>query len=501
MRPLVPEPRFPGVFVDEVSWPAEPISAVPLSSIGMVGLTERGPVDHPTLVTSFAAFQRTFGGDLAHENADRNHLAHAVRGAFDMGAKRIFVTRILGQHARFAEAVLPGLPFGVRALHPGQWGNRLRITVAPAEDGNLAGFSVTVALADPAGSVVQSETFDHLALNPAHPGFAPSSLDQSELVRLVARAVDPVPGIAGMSVDLAGGDDDLASIDDESYIGQPASQTRPATGLQTLSLVDEIGVVAIPGQAGHRVQAAMIAHCEEMRFRVAILDSAPSATAGEVLAQRQLYDSSSAALYYPWLLVHDRSHPGMGPVAIPPSGHVCGAIAQTDIDRGVHKAAANIALRSIVGVQTKVTKAGQDRLNPFGINVIRDFTAEGRGIRIWGARTLSSDPEAKYVPVRRLEFLVRKSIERGLTFAVFEPHSAALWTRIKRMVENFLQQLWREGVLAGTTAVEAYFVDVGPTTMTQADMDAGRLILLVGYSPLKPAEFVVCRIALKSADS
>lgn len=494
----MPDPRQPGVFVDEVSGWARRISAVPISAIGMVGLADRGPVDRPTLVTSFEAFQRVFGGFRDHtgDPGQRHHLVHAVKGAFDMGAQIIHVTRVLGPHAAVAKATLTGLSMQVHALHPGQWGNRLRVSTEP-QDGASSAFTLTVELVDSEGRLVLAERFYDLALDPTHPRHAPLVLQQSALVRLSDGPPEPSPLIAATSA-LAGGKDDLAGMDDDSYIGAVAGETA-ATGLQTLCDLDEIGVVAIPGQTSHKVQAAMVAHCKAMRYRIAVLDSVPDANAAEVLAQGRLHHSAHAALYYPWLVVDDPAQPGLGRLAIPPSGHVCGAIAKTDRDRGVHKAPANVALNSLLDVERKVTKAEQDRLNPFGVNVIRDFRAEGRGIRIWGGRTLSSDPEWKYIPVRRLVFLVEKSIERGLSFVVFEPQSPALWAEVRRLVEMFLQTLWRAGALAGTRTDEAYFVEVGPSTMTQSDIDAGLVILRVGLAPLKPAEFVICQIVLKAS--
>ncbi|MCX7288984.1 MAG: phage tail sheath subtilisin-like domain-containing protein [Rhodobacterales bacterium] len=386
-------------------------------------------------------------------------------------------------------------------------------------------FALTVELLDAAGRVVMDEVFDTLAADPGHYRYAPRILGAfdraaneaedaglSDLIRLsdltmdnagtdLADAADmrlAVP-FAGISWRLVEGDDDLATVDERSYVGVNAADVEDRTGIHALGGVDDISIIAVPGQAGQLVQNAMITHCELMRYRVAVLDSAPNARMADVQAQRQLYDSTRGALYYPWLIIGDPFGRTSDRLNIPPSGHICGAFALTDTERGVHKAPANVVVRSILGLQATVTTGEQEILNPRGINVIRDFSSLGRAKRIWGARTVSSDTEWTYVPVRRLFLFVEKSIERGMQFAVFEPNSPALWSTIQRSLSNFLTSVWRSGALMGNTPEEAFFIDVGPTTMTQADIDAGRLIVRVGIAPVKPAEFVIFRISQKTA--
>lgn len=386
-------------------------------------------------------------------------------------------------------------------------------------------FALTVELLDAGGRVAMDEVFDTLALDPAHHRYAPRILGAfnrataeaedaglSDLIRLsdltmddtgadVADAADmrlAVP-FGGIARGLTAGDDDLATIDDRAYVGTNAADVGDRTGIHALSGVDDISIIAVPGQASQLVQNAMITHCELMRYRFAVLDSLPNARMADVQAQRQLYDSTRAALYYPWLVIGDPFGRTSDRLMVPPSGHICGAFALTDTERGVHKAPANVVVRSILGLQATVTTGEQEILNPRGINVIRDFSSLGRAKRIWGARTISSDTEWTYVPVRRLFLFVEKSIERGMQFAVFEPNSPALWSTIQRSLSNFLTSVWRSGALMGNTPEEAFFIDVGFTTMTQADIDAGRLIVRVGIAPVKPAEFVIFRISQKTA--
>jgi phage tail sheath protein FI len=256
------------------------------------------------------------------------------------------------------------------------------------------------------------------------------------------------------------------------------------------------------------MQNALINHCELMRYRFAVLDGPrpPQDTLSDVQNQRQQFDTKYAALYHPWLLVPDPYPISLSRVQdypIPPSGHMVGVYARTDIERGVHKAPANEAVRGITGLQRVLNKEQQDILNPFpvNINVIRDFRYNNRGIRVYGGRCITSDSDWKYVNVRRLLIFIEASIDRGLQWVVFEPNAEPLWARVRRSISNFLTLVWRSGGLEGTKVEEAYFVKCDRTTMTQTDIDNGRLICVVGVAPVKPAEFVIVRIGLWTARS
>jgi phage tail sheath protein FI len=223
-----------------------------------------------------------------------------------------------------------------------------------------------------------------------------------------------------------------------------------------------------------------------------------------VQAQRQQFDTKYAALYHPWLLVPDPYPATAGApadVPIPPSGHVVGIYARTDIERGVHKAPANEVVRGVTGLQRLLNKEQHDILNPYpvNINVIRDFRPVNRGIRVYGGRCITSDSDWKYVNVRRLLIFIEASVDRGLQWVVFEPNAEPLWARVRRSIANFLTLVWRNGALEGTKPEEAFFVKCDRTTMTQTDIDQGRLICLVGVAPVKPAEFVIVRIGLWTA--
>lgn len=305
---------------------------------------------------------------------------------------------------------------------------------------------------------------------------------------------------------LADGDDQIAAITDADYVGLDDPEPDNRTGLQTLRNIEEISIVAVPGRVSPGLQAQVIIHCELKRYRFAVLDGPPPPTdsLADIQAQRQQFDTKYAALYHPWLLIADPYPQSVGTVAdypVPPSGHMLGVYARTDIDRGVHKAPANEVVRGVIGLQRVLNKEQHDLLNPYplNINVIRDFRSNNRGIRVYGGRVITSDSDWKYVNVRRLLIFIEASIDRGLQWVVFEPNAEPLWARVQRSISNFLKLVWRNGALEGTKFEEAFFVKCDRTTMTQTDIDQGRLICLVGVAPVKPAEFVIVRIGLWTA--
>lgn len=271
-----------------------------------------------------------------------------------------------------------------------------------------------------------------------------------------------------------------------------------AAALAGLDELDDIALVAAPGVATDAVTRLLLDHAAAPgRHRFAVLDPPQGATVADVSAFRAAYDSPHAALYYPWVLVADPR--GGAPIARPPSGFACAIFARTDTERGVWKAPANEVVTGAVGLECDITTAIQDRLNPLGVNCIRALT--GRGIRVWGARTLSSEPEWTYVTVRRLMTYVEASLDRSLQWAVFEPNTPTLWTQVVHAATDFLQALWRDGGLMGATPDQAFFVRCDSSTMTQADLDAGRLVCLIGVAAVRPAEFLIIRVSQHTADA
>jgi phage tail sheath protein FI len=307
---------------------------------------------------------------------------------------------------------------------------------------------------------------------------------------------------------LTGGDDGLTMLSDADYLGADDRDPVKRRGIPAMKSIDEISIVAVPGIVSQLVQETLIDHCEEMRYRFAVLDgpAPPNDDIADVQALRQNFDTRHAAVYHPWLTIPDPMPGNLATIAqtpIPPSGHMLGIYARTDIERGVHKAPANEVVRGITGLRHYLNKSEQDILNPYpsNINVIRDFRLDSRAIRVWGARVITSDPDYKYVPVRRLLLFIEKSIERNMNWVVFEPNAEPLWSRVHLSITSFLTTIWRSGALEGTTTDQAFTVSCDRSTMTQADIDNGRLICKVGVAAVKPAEFVIIRIGLKAATS
>jgi phage tail sheath protein FI len=285
---------------------------------------------------------------------------------------------------------------------------------------------------------------------------------------------------------------------DGDYVGTDGGPGN-RTGLQAFNEIDEVNIVCIPGVTSKTVQTAMITHCETLKDRFCILDSSKDAEMDDIQAQKDdvVSERGYAALYYPWIKVPietlENNKIKLIQEFIPSSGYIAGIYARSDTERGVHKAPANEIVRGALEIKLSITKGEQDILNPKGINCIRAFP--GRGIRVWGARTTSSDTLWKYVNVRRLFLYVEESIEEGTQWVVFEPNNEQLWGRVRATITEFLTRVWRDGALMGTKAEEAFFVKCDRTTMTQDDIDNGRLICIIGIAPVKPAEFVIFRIA------
>ena len=270
-----------------------------------------------------------------------------------------------------------------------------------------------------------------------------------------------------------------------------------AAGLAALEPRQDLDLVCAPdlmvaGQALDRtlrMQSAILAHCDAQGDRFALLDARPGSKPSDVVAQRNGLSGDNGALYYPWVLPAG-SIGGGG--FVPPCGHVAGVIARSDLRTGVHKAPANEVLEGVVDLEASLTDAGQALLNPKGINALRAFP--GRGIRVWGARTLSSQPAWTYIGVRRLFLTAARWMERNLAGTAFESHDTRLWNRITRELTTYFEGLFRAGALKGRTAAEAFFVKCDGEVNPPEVRETGRVVTVIGLAPSLPYEFVVVRI-------
>jgi hypothetical protein len=305
---------------------------------------------------------------------------------------------------------------------------------------------------------------------------------------------------------LEGGLDGIRPLEPQYQGTEDPSNPAIKTGLVALEDVSDISIVAAPGSSfgalrgyvdAQQITNDLITHCETMLYRIAVLDSPDEAGISDISAWRGQFDSSYAAMYYPWVRILD-------PVTdleanMPPSGFVCGIYARSDSEEGVQKAPANEVVNDAIGFEVMLNKGQQDLLNPQGINAFRYFP--GRGYRLWGARTATSDPLWQYVNVRRYMNYLKKSIDEGTQSVVFENNGPALWASVTQLITDFLTDEFRNGRLLGTTPAEAFFVRCDLTTMTQVDLDNGRMVCLIGVALLKPAEFVIFRIGQWTASS
>ncbi len=319
-------------------------------------------------------------------------------------------------------------------------------------------------------------------------------------------ADQPAEASRSFGILLANGSDGDRPLPAE-YTGSEGLTDGIKSGLRAFEDVENISIVAAPGSSfinpgddvlnAQTIASRLISHCERMRYRVAVLDSVNGHIQSELRTYRSVFDSTRAAFYYPWIRTFDPLTERY--IDVPPSGSVSGIYARNDVERGVHKAPANEVVRMASGLEFVLNKAQQEVLNPLGINCLRFF--EGRGYRIWGARTATSDPEWKYLNVRRYFAFLERSIELGTQWAVFENNGIALWDNVRQTIEDFLFNEWKQSRLAGSKPDQAFFVRCDRSTMTQNDIDNGRLIALIGVAPLRPAEFVIFRIGQKTADS
>ena len=496
----------PGVYVEELEPAARPIEGVGTAVAAFVGLAAAGPFHAPTLVTNWTQFVTVFG-----EPVPGTFLAQSVYGYFLNGGGRAYIVRVGG-------SATPQEPAVARAELPAAADARIAAYVATA----LTAGTITVEIADAAegapedafrvvvrGEGGREEVFESVTARRGRHNVVSQVNATSALIRLAEPTTTATAATAVADRRPANATVTLAAPAAQELVARPkdyAGDSADRTGFGGLEAIADITMVCAPDlMAAHlagtidregvrAVQAAMIAHCEQMGDRMAILDTPPDLTPQQVHEWRTDeagYDSKFAALYWPWVKVFD---PADGVVkAVPPSGHAAGVWARSDGSRGVHKAPANEVVRGVVGVGTTITRGEHDLLNPAGVNCIRAFP--GRGIRIWGARTLSSDPTWRYINVRRLYNYVESSLRGGTQWVVFEPNDKDLWERLNRTIRSFLYRVWLDGALFGDTADQAFYVKCDDETNPGERIEAGELVCEIGMAVVKPAEFVVFRLA------
>lgn len=551
----------PGVYVEEYDNSPRAMEGVGTSTAGFVGVAEKGASKGaPVLITSVAEFSRKFGGYLSEYTfGEYRYLAGAVEQFFANGGTRCYVARVLPQDAALAEGTLGNLH--LKAANEGSWGNSIEVVVSPVEQKKMqllekigdckyrakstSGFEAgSIVKAGEAYNKIESlfeneivfteefkedmtdaslipekviylaemeiriryngetEVYSEVNMNGNSGNYVGNVLSASELVVAEITPEDGIKSPAELligapegSMVLTGGfDGTKEQITAETFIGVDGGAGQ-RTGIQAFLENTDVSILAVPGITMPEVIVSLVSHCENTKSRFAVIDI-PKDYSGkdELLEYRGLIDSTYAAMYHPWIQCFDRSSKKSS--YFPPSGAVMGVYARTDISRGVHKAPANETV-NCTGLNINFTKGEQDVLNPAGVNLIRAIP--GQGIRIWGARTASSNASFKYVNIRRLFIYVEESIKANTNWVVFEPNDSTLWSRVKISITSFLETAWRNGMFAGDTADSSFFVEIGTTTMTQDDIQNGRLICNIGIAPSRPAEFVIFRVTQHTA--
>jgi phage tail sheath protein FI len=537
----MPEYLAPGVYVEEVPSSSVAISVVSSSTAGMVGLTERGPL-RPRMVTGWGDYQAWFGGLI---DPGQSFFPWSAKGFFENGGQRLFVARAVRSDAVSATLDHPTSAAPqtllVQAMGPGAWGNNIFLRIQPGDNFDPLNppprppITVTVLyyqtppplpLVDPfdAGQIANAnrrvpdvvERYENVGWHPSSADyFIPFINSRSKLIDIdwgddtqpPARPDD----LAFAQLDTLAGDDGVAPLGAADLLGDSAVPPGTRTGLAGLGDIDEIAILAVPDHANGTafpnvadrvsLRNELINQCELLGDRFAVVSV--EAGQGDVSTIRPPRDTSYAAFYAPWIRVFDPRTSDT--ILMPPSGHIAGLYAKVDVTRGVHKAPANEVLQGIMTTDINATrkplefafgKREQDILNPRHVNVIRDFRSDRRDIRVYGARTMSSDATWRYLSVRRLANQIKESLDEGTQWVVFEPNDEPLWSRLRLSIRAFLNEFWLSGALQGTKADEAYFVRCDRSTMTQANIDNGQLICQLGIAPVKPAEFVILRLEM-----
>jgi phage tail sheath protein FI len=536
----MPEYLSPGVYVEEVDRGPKPIEGVGTAMAAFIGFSEKASLarevdgemitqdllNRPQLVTNWTQYVERYG-----EFVPGAYLPHAVYGYFMNGGTRCYVVSV--RTIPKAQAALlnsEGKPqLIVRAKQAGFEGLRMRVKVedvvpppeppakgkkpaeAADEGANGGTFTLVVERERITGGWKTAEEVTDVSLHEV-------SVERRKEVRVAYKdnrapklveilmpetkatlaKVWPAKQEQALSIETA----QLPAPSTQEFQGKVTERS----GVEGLEVLDDVTILCVPDlmspMPGQKVeldtikavQTMMIGHCERLGDRVAILDPPRDLSPQEIKKWRMEtagFDSTYAALYYPWITIMDPVT--NQPMDIPPSGHMAGVWARNDATRGVHKAPANEVVQGAIGLAYQTTKGEQDTLNPNGVNCIRAFP--GMGIRVWGARTLSSNPSWRYISVRRLFNMVEKSIEGGTQWVVFEPNDRKLWARVRRDVTAFLKGVWRDGALFGSSPAEAFYVKCDDELNPPESRDLGRLIIEIGMAPVKPAEFVIFRIS------
>ncbi len=483
-------PSYPGVYIEEVPSGVRTITGVATSITAFAGWAAKGPTDKAQLVLNWQDYERLFGG--LHRDS---YLGYAVNQYFANGGSQAYIIRLVGSGNLAANVTLNG-KLKVEGKNAGVWAEAYTVQ-STLSTFDSSRFSLTVT-ETATGAVV--EKFVNLSMDEDDSRFAPSVIsDQSEILNTskVSAASNETPP-SNTTAALTGGNN--GTLLSPNVVNFENALTASGAGINLLDRVDLFNILCVPGETKASKVAELETFCKDRRAFL-IVDCADNATFGTLQSGPSATltgsDSINAAFYFPWVNAPDPLNEGR-PRAFPPCGLVAGVYARTDSQRGVWKAPAGTeaSLNGITSLGFNLSDGEQGFLNPKGINVLRNFPVYGPVV--WGARTLAGNDdrgsEWKYLPIRRLALFLEESLYRGTQWVVFEPNDEPLWAQIRLNVGAFMNSLFKQGAFQGTSARDAYFVKCDKETTTQNDINKGIVNILVGFAPLKPAEFVILKI-------
>jgi uncharacterized protein len=524
----MPTLLHPGVYVSEVPSGARSIEGAPTSTTIFVGETERGPIG-PTKIKSRSDYERLFGGyfrvrdtNSPPDEPTRVLTTYSIDGFFLNGGSTAYILRAMDSGDEDAPVVAER--DGVQASSPGIWGNSLSIAFLSSSGPDTDRFRIAVVYESPeTGERELVESWDRLSVDPEDENYVVDILKRSEYIRWNE---DNLPAQAPTLDSI--GSPPSADPEEDDIVDEAVALTGGIGGGGDLTSAD-YDQLLLESLAGVDDAALLVASCDALLTNTDYLDfvnafigfaenrprqdlffvgdlpgqrdagSPTDATTAAVGDKDSLNVSNFAGLYFPHLVVGDVVGVGRNPtITVPPSGYVAGLFARIDGRRGVWKAPAGTeaTLNGTLALEHQLNDLHSDELNPKGVNALRQIPGAGRVV--WGARTMVPNSEWRYVPVRRTAIFLRTSIYNGIQWAVFEPNDEPLWSSLRASIGGFMETQFRNGAFAGRTSDQAYLVKVDAETTTEIDQAAGVVNILVGFAPLRPAEFVVVKLSQKT---
>ena len=465
---------FPGVYAENINNASAPIEGVGSSTGGFVGITVRGELRKPILVTSWQDFLDKFAFGVETPFIANSDLAYSVYGFFQNGGTKCYVIRVASSSAAKASGTLSS--GRIYAKDEGTWGNKISVKCT-ANKTHSTLFDVEVEY-----DGERVELYEGLSNTVTDANYFANAIRGSKFITGSVTSLTATEEY----VTLTGGNDGISDIEDEDFL---------ANGLVYFDSVDDVSLICIPGQTSNDINESLVTYADLKGNVFAILDGVKTATVEDIIEARENYVGKNAALYYPWIKVSDPLSKNGTLRECPACGHIMGVYSRIIKDRGVWKAPAGTEayIRGAIDVVKSLAFGEGEQLNASNVNAV--LSKPGYGIVVWGARSINTDPSLRYVSDVLLKTHITESIKNGTQWAVFEPNNSFLWTKVKTTIEAFLDELWRAGGLKGETAAEAYFVKCDAELNTKEGIESGKLICDVGYAPNKPAEFVIVRIA------